>query len=613
MAGQGVRDPPVAPHRGVEGVDGRAGQPEYVRDPLPAQDRDRGVRGSHPWHFLLPSGKLLDQLEQRRVIQPAVSLRLQRGDQLRDDRSERDHHAGLSRGGGDDAHVLVVQRDAETGPEVAGQHRGALALQHRVAGQPAAQDAQGRLGVDAVGLEEDDRLGHELDDARDHELVRGLDRLARARGPDVHDGLAHGGEDRCRGLEVGGRAADHDRQHALDGALLAAGYRRVEHAEAPLGALGGQFRRYVRADAREVDHQRPGRRVLEDPAGTGQHRAHVGGVRHHRGHHVGVTDRLGDVRRAAPPGRDELLDPAGAPVVPGDVETGLDQVGRHRRPHDPQPDEADPRAHEGSFPARRSRGSHARLASVVPVGLYSRLTQPRYPRSSSALSYRSRSRWPLPGSPRPGASAICTWAVTSACAAIAASMSSPLLARWYRSQRKPTLAAPAARARCTTATASSAVRSGYGLGPLTGSISTVAPIPATAFAASAMFSVASSSWAAGSTPSIRFPYSALKPRTPSRRPIPAVTSMLSRNSALRPGIDSTPQSGPARSPAKKFRPASVTPASSTAVVNASTSPSDGTGVANGHQNSTAENPAARAAAGLRSSGSSVNNSEQLTR
>src|SRR5229473_1620194 len=79
----------------------------------------------------------------RRKIATAVSLRLQRRDQLRDGGAERDHHAGLARGGGDDAHVLVVQRDAEAGPEVAGQHRGALALDHGAAGQPAAQDPPG--------------------------------------------------------------------------------------------------------------------------------------------------------------------------------------------------------------------------------------------------------------------------------------------------------------------------------------------------------------------------------------------------------------------------------------------------------------------------------------
>ena len=72
--------------------------------------------------------------------------------------------------------------------------------------------------------------------------------------------------------------------------------------------------------------------------------------------------------------------------------------------------------------------------------------------------------------------------------------------------------------------------------------------------------------------------------------------------------------GPARSPAKKFSPTSCTPASSIAVTNASTSASAGTGgPANGHQNSTASKPAALAAAGRSSSGSSVKRIEQFAR
>src|SRR5580704_16217059 len=68
---------------------------------------------------LLASRKLRDQLEQRRMVQAAVSLRLQRRHQLRGDGAERDHHAGLAGRGGDDTHVLVVQRDPETRLEVA--------------------------------------------------------------------------------------------------------------------------------------------------------------------------------------------------------------------------------------------------------------------------------------------------------------------------------------------------------------------------------------------------------------------------------------------------------------------------------------------------------------
>ena len=125
-------------------------------------------------------------------------------------------------------------------------------------------------------------------------------------------------------------------------------------------------------------------------------------------------------------------------------------------------------------------------------------------------------------------------------------------------------------------------------------------------------SVASSSWAAGSAPSTRLPYRALKARQPSRSPIATVTSRLSRSSAARPGHDTSPRSPPARSPAKKFSPTSRTPASVTDRTSASTSPSDGTATGNGHHSSTAPNPAARAAARRSSSGSSVNRIEQLT-
>ena len=80
--------------------------------------------------------------------------------------------------------------------------------------------------------------------------------------------------------------------------------------------------------------------------------------------------------------------------------------------------------------------------------------------------------------------------------------------------------------------------------------------------------------------------------------MPIVTSMLSRNWADRAGMDSTPQSGPARSPAKKLSPISETPASLTAATNSSTAESAGTGWSgHGHQNSMASKPAASAAAG----------------
>lgn len=88
--------------------------------------------------------------------------------------------------------------------------------------------------------------------------------------------------------------------------------------------------------------------------------------------------------------------------------------------------------------------------------------------------------------------------------------------------------------------------------------------------------------------------------------------MLSRKAAEPAGSESSPRSPAAMSPATKFSKISRTPASPSASTNRSTSWSGGTGSANGHQNSTASNPADRAAAGRFSSGSSVNKMEQLT-
>src|SRR6476469_3762651 len=88
--------------------------------------------------------------------------------------------------------------------------------------------------------------------------------------------------------------------------------------------------------------------------------------------------------------------------------------------------------------------------------------------------------------------------------------------------------------------------------------------------------------------------------------------MLSRNSESRPIQDTRPRSPAGMSPASKFRPVSWTPASVTARSKRLSSASPGTEPANGHQNSTASKPAAFAAAGRSSSGSSVSRMEQFT-
>src|SRR6476661_7921142 len=88
--------------------------------------------------------------------------------------------------------------------------------------------------------------------------------------------------------------------------------------------------------------------------------------------------------------------------------------------------------------------------------------------------------------------------------------------------------------------------------------------------------------------------------------------MLSRNSVERAGQEVRPRSPPGMLPALKFRPESWTPASVMALSKAVVSASVGTEVSKGHQNSTASKPAAFAAAGRSSKGSSVRRMEQFT-
>ena len=210
------------------------------------------------------------------MVQSAVALLDRRGHELGDGRAERDRHTGLAGGGGDDAHVLVVQLQAESGVEGAVEHLLPLLVEDLGAGESAAEHLERRGGLDSVGFEEDHGLGQQTDVAGDDELVGGLDRLARARGADEHDRLAHGVEDLGHGVEVGFLAADHDRQHSVDGSRLSAGDRGVERLQALLLGLLGQVRGHIGADGREVDPGGTGRGRGEDALVAEQHVLDVG-------------------------------------------------------------------------------------------------------------------------------------------------------------------------------------------------------------------------------------------------------------------------------------------------------------------------------------------------
>ena len=92
---------------------------------------------------------------------------------------------------------------------------------------------------------------------------------------DMDDSLADRVEDRPGGLDVGGLAANHDRQRAVHGPLLAAADRRVEHPDASRATGRGQCPRRVRAYCAHVDVEQPGCRVREHPVVAPRDRLHV--------------------------------------------------------------------------------------------------------------------------------------------------------------------------------------------------------------------------------------------------------------------------------------------------------------------------------------------------
>ena len=322
MAGQDVPDAAVRLHRRVEGVDRGAGQAERGVHALPLEDGDGGIDGAHTRH-----GRLLF----------SRSGRCRRSGSRPDSRSTPRSSAEWSRPPSPQARseaiswattapsgittpasraaLVTMPRSLwcsstrKPGLERSGEHPLALLVEDLAAGQPAAEDLQRGLRVDAVRLQEDHRLGQQLDVAGDDELVGRLDGLPGAAGSDVHHRRADGVEHRPGGVEVAGLPADHDRQRAGDRAGLAAGDRGVEHPQLPRPRLRGELGGDVGPDAGEVDDQGALARGGEDSAVAGEHLLHVRGVRHHHRHDVGLAGGVGGGLRT----------PAAALDEPGDA------------------------------------------------------------------------------------------------------------------------------------------------------------------------------------------------------------------------------------------------------------------------------------------------------
>ena len=259
--------PPCLTHGVVERVDRCAGQAKRLRRAFQFQDLHGRVDRAHFAHCPLtfwPESRSTPR-SRGRVVQPAIPLRPQRSDQLGGDCAQRDDHLLGSRRVQHDAHVLVVQVDSKAGFELARQHAGPLAVQHRAAGKSARQHLKRRLGVHAVRPEKDNGLGYQLIVSGDDQLIRGLDCLAGARWAHQHNRAAHGLENGFHLVEVGRFGADHDRQLRLPSPGFPAADWGVHNTDT--GFLAGlrQLHRYVRADGGHIDVNRTLLRIGVDP------------------------------------------------------------------------------------------------------------------------------------------------------------------------------------------------------------------------------------------------------------------------------------------------------------------------------------------------------------
>ena len=171
--------------------------------------------------------------------------------------------------------ILLMQRDAEAGIEVALDHPFAVDLENARSSESAHQRLThaGRIGA-SLGSKEQ-RLADGLDRQGDDDLVGDLGRLSVAVAADERDVLAHKREDRLDLLESGLRAADHDREARRLRADLAAGNRRIEIVAAKVVDLLGELLGGDRRDRTHVDDDLALRQPFRDAFGAKENRLDV--------------------------------------------------------------------------------------------------------------------------------------------------------------------------------------------------------------------------------------------------------------------------------------------------------------------------------------------------
>ena len=192
-------------------------------------------------------------------------------------------------------------------------------------------------------MREVQRLGEALHKAGDADLVDHLGELAGAGRAQQIAGACVG-RDHLFGLREGlGVAAAHHREHAVLGAGLAAGDRRIDEVEAALFRFGVQFPRNRSRCRGVVDHDRAFAHACEHAVGTEHDFAQIVVIAD-AGHHEVLARgcRLRRRRAFAAVLRDPFFGFGRGAVVHRDLVAALGlEMPRHREAHHAKSDKCD--------------------------------------------------------------------------------------------------------------------------------------------------------------------------------------------------------------------------------------------------------------------------------
>ena len=223
----------------------------------------------------------------------------------------------------------------ETRLEVAVEHALAVVLEDLRVGEAAEQRLAHLAAVDPVFCRKSKGLGDRQHAHAGDDLVGRLGHLAGAGSADMHDVLAHAFEGGQGFGKTCIRTAGHDRQRAGDGADLAARHRGIDEIDSGGSEIDADLARGGGGNGAHVDGDEAGCRALRDAA------HHFGDIRRigdHRDHQFVAAGCFGRAGGALCAGFEQRPHRFGAARPDGDGMAALDEIERHRAPHDAEAD-----------------------------------------------------------------------------------------------------------------------------------------------------------------------------------------------------------------------------------------------------------------------------------